>query len=341
MMPYDIFISYRRVGGEYTAKILHDKLTQRGYQVFFDVESLRSGEFNRRLFSVIDECTDFLLVLSPGSLDRCGDPQDWVRQELAYAIAQKKNIIPVMLRNFSFPVTLPQEIDAVRWCNGLEASAEFFDAFLEKLIEFFKTPAPKRGKKRWLLALICVLTALAVAAGIWWGMQRTARAPAETGNGQPLPSAQVAQASPSAPAVPEGMRLYEDERLSFCYPEQWLLAQKDAEGNPLYRGKVDGTAYEFQIADVSDDLTVAIEKYTYGCISVPIVNAGAFGTEQIGGYTVVMTGALYQDEDDATREMMIACADNGHTRVAMELFYGEGADARAMLTQILETLIIK
>ena len=119
------------------------------------------------------------------------------------------------------------------------------------------------------------------------------------------------------------------------------MAQKDADGNPRYYGKVDGAAYEFQVADVSDDLTETIENYTYGCISVPIVNAGAFGTEQISGYTVVMTGALYQDEDGSTREMMIACADNGHTRVAMELFYGEGADARAILTQILETLMIK
>ena len=59
---YDIFISYRRDGGESTAKILRDKLTELGYSVFFDVESLRSGDFNKKLYSVIEECDDFLLI---------------------------------------------------------------------------------------------------------------------------------------------------------------------------------------------------------------------------------------------------------------------------------------
>ena len=42
-MAYDIFISYRRDGGEYTAKILRDHLQEDGYRAVFDVESLRSG----------------------------------------------------------------------------------------------------------------------------------------------------------------------------------------------------------------------------------------------------------------------------------------------------------
>ena len=48
MANYDVFISYRRSGGEYTAKILRDRLEDMGYRVFFDVESLRSGYFNNR-----------------------------------------------------------------------------------------------------------------------------------------------------------------------------------------------------------------------------------------------------------------------------------------------------
>ena len=67
---YDIFISYRRDGGEYTARILCDRLQDMGYRVFFDVESLRSGEFNTRLYNAIDSCKDVLVILSPGALDR-------------------------------------------------------------------------------------------------------------------------------------------------------------------------------------------------------------------------------------------------------------------------------
>ena len=32
--PYDIFISYRRDGGDHTAKIIRDALTERGYKTF-------------------------------------------------------------------------------------------------------------------------------------------------------------------------------------------------------------------------------------------------------------------------------------------------------------------
>ena len=109
-MKYDIFISYRRDGGEYTARILRDKLTELGYNVFFDVESLRSGDFNAELYSVIENCNDFVIVLSPNSLDRCADEGDWVKNEIAHAISKGKNIVPVLMRGFTFPDNLPESI---------------------------------------------------------------------------------------------------------------------------------------------------------------------------------------------------------------------------------------
>lgn len=135
-MKYDVFISYRRDGGQATAQVIKDRLTAQGYRVFFDVETLRNGDFNTRLYDVIEECSDFIVVLSEDGLDRCVQPDDWVRLELAHALKHHKNIVPVMLRGFSFPPELPEEIDAVRYKNGLEANAEFFDAFIEKLQSF-------------------------------------------------------------------------------------------------------------------------------------------------------------------------------------------------------------
>lgn len=143
---YDIFISYRRDGGESTAKILRDKLSELGYQVFFDVESLRSGDFNTRLYSVIEECQDFLLILSPGALDRCRNEDDWVRLEIEHALETGKNVIPVMLRGFSFPQVLPESIDALRYKNGVESNYQFFDAFIEKLRQFLKSK-PAIGRR--------------------------------------------------------------------------------------------------------------------------------------------------------------------------------------------------
>ncbi len=142
MKKYDIFISYRRNGGEFTAKTLRDKLEDLGYRVFFDVESLRSGNFNTELYSVIENCKDFIIVMSPGSLDRCTNQDDWVRLELEKALRCNKNVVPVLLRGFSFPDELPDSIDEVRFKNGIEANPQFFDAFISKLQEFLITKPP-------------------------------------------------------------------------------------------------------------------------------------------------------------------------------------------------------
>lgn len=132
-MNYQIFISYRREGGDVLAGRLHERFTRMGYRVFYDIESLRSGDFNTKLLEVIEECEDVLLVLPPGGLDRCVNKDDWVRQEIAHALKCGKNIVPVMMRNFEFPENLPEDIAAVRNKNGISANMEFFDAVIEKI----------------------------------------------------------------------------------------------------------------------------------------------------------------------------------------------------------------
>lgn len=136
---YDVFISYRRQGGDQTAKIICDRLTDLGYKVFYDVEALRSGAFNTKLYSVIEECSDVIVVLSPNSLDRCNDENDWVRLEITHALKSGKNVIPVFLRGFTFPEILVEDIQSLRYQNGLEANSEFFDAFITRLQSFFKS----------------------------------------------------------------------------------------------------------------------------------------------------------------------------------------------------------
>lgn len=159
-MKYNVFISYRRDGGEYTAKVLRDKLGELGYNVFFDVEALRSGDFNTKLYSVIDECKDFILVLSPGALDRCQNDDDWVRREVEYALERGKNIVPILLRGFKFPDILPPSMESVRYKNGIEANTEFFDAFIRKLQEFLESKPLFRIKIKSKAVIIAVITAV-------------------------------------------------------------------------------------------------------------------------------------------------------------------------------------
>ena len=75
-MSYDIFISYRREGGFDTAALLCGRLKDAGYRVFFDVEALRSGRFNAALYCEIERCRDFIVVLTPGCLERCQNEDD-------------------------------------------------------------------------------------------------------------------------------------------------------------------------------------------------------------------------------------------------------------------------
>ncbi len=144
MKKYQIFISYRRDGGEGLAGRLTDRFTSMGYQVFFDVESMRSGSFNTQLLDAIAACNDVLLILPPNALDRCSDPNDWVRQELEHAIKLKKNIIPILMRGFEFPSQLPPQIDQIRYMQGVAASMEYYDSMIDR-IESYLVSKPQRS----------------------------------------------------------------------------------------------------------------------------------------------------------------------------------------------------
>ena len=82
---YDIFISYRRDGGAQYARILQLMLIQRGYKVFLDYDELRDGTFSDRIKAAIKAAPVFMPVLSAGSMARCVNENDWVREEILLA----------------------------------------------------------------------------------------------------------------------------------------------------------------------------------------------------------------------------------------------------------------
>lgn len=130
---YQIFISYRRMGGEALAYLLHEKLITAGYSVFFDIESLSSGRFDTKLLRIMDECSDVIVILPPNALDRCDNKDDWLRQEISHAIRTKKNIIPLMMNGFEFPAVLPDELSELPSHQGVKVDFNFFDGVLEHI----------------------------------------------------------------------------------------------------------------------------------------------------------------------------------------------------------------
>lgn len=130
----DIFISYRREGGYAMARLLYECLRNNGLSVFLDLEELRSGPFNEKLYQEIDQCKNFVLVLPPNSMERCEEENDWLRLEIEHAIKQKKNIIPVMMVGFEFPEHLPPSLQVLPFFNGVRSSREYFDATIKKIV---------------------------------------------------------------------------------------------------------------------------------------------------------------------------------------------------------------
>ena len=130
---YDIFISYRRDGGDTLAQLIYDRLTDRGYSVFLDIESLRSGKFNEKLFSVIDACQDVVVILPPDALERCNNEGDWLFLELTHALQERKNIVPVMMKGFEWPEEITEGLEELPNFNGIQDSKDYFDAVIDKM----------------------------------------------------------------------------------------------------------------------------------------------------------------------------------------------------------------
>lgn len=185
-MSYDIFISYRREGGDTLAQLIYDRLTDRGYRVFLDIESLRSGKFNEKLLSVIEECKDVVVILPPNALERCSNPEDWLYLELSHAIKSRKNIVPVMMKGFAWPDELPEALRELPNFNGIQDSKDYFDAVIDKMTSLLHSkPAMfgaafgklRKGKKKsgfkeqiarrkkLILSVFCILLVIGVGIG--------------------------------------------------------------------------------------------------------------------------------------------------------------------------------
>lgn len=110
----DAFISYRREGGYLMAQLLRSALKDKGVYCYLDLEEDRSGQFDERLLDAIRDSSNFILILTKGTLDRCVNKDDWVRREIVEAVASDKNIIPVMYPDFVWPKELnerfPKEV---------------------------------------------------------------------------------------------------------------------------------------------------------------------------------------------------------------------------------------
>jgi hypothetical protein len=142
-----VFISYRRDQGSEMARLIRVALESRGWDVFLDVDDLRSSPFDERLLLEIDNADGFVVILSPEALNRCSQTDDYFRQEIAHALARKKRIVPVLKAGFSFPDKdkLPAAILELQRHNGVPYSHEFFPATIDKIVCFLSDSGPEQS----------------------------------------------------------------------------------------------------------------------------------------------------------------------------------------------------
>jgi hypothetical protein len=166
--PYDIFISYRRAEGAAEARLVAAALAQHGVHAFLDVADLRRGRFDITLLNRVEEAPNFLVILTPGALDRCNEEGDWLRQEIAQAIKKSRNIIPLILPGFQFPATLPPDLTDLPRHQGVEYSHALFDATIARILDSVgdRPQAQRRLAGRWAVSVGLLAVAVLPAVGL-------------------------------------------------------------------------------------------------------------------------------------------------------------------------------
>lgn len=168
---FDVFISYRRDKGAEVARLLAEKLQARGYRVFLDVDALGSGEWGKQLSDRIEECPDFIAVVTDGFFVRCENADDVVRREIAYALARNCTVVPLLVGDAKIPTELPADISGISAHNGVKYLHEYAEQAVEKVCGFLRsTPllGPERlgtGEAQPRIIVFCVL----LFVGIWRG----------------------------------------------------------------------------------------------------------------------------------------------------------------------------
>lgn len=138
-----VFISYRRAN-EYTALAVYQDLTANGYDVFIDYLNIDAGNFESIILENIKGRAHFVVILTPSALERCDDPNDWLRREIECAIDHKRNIIPLMMQGFdykdpSIDKRLTGKIAQLKRINAVKVPPTYFFEAMNRLRDRFLT----------------------------------------------------------------------------------------------------------------------------------------------------------------------------------------------------------
>jgi hypothetical protein len=142
----NIFICYRRDDAEGYAGRLYDRLQSRfPNRVFMDVTGISPGaDFTRVIQERVGACHALIAIIGKGwlmmadeaSRRRLFREDDYVRHEIATALARNITVIPVLVRDAKMPPpeSLPADLAALSFRNAIEITDSDFDHDVSRLI---------------------------------------------------------------------------------------------------------------------------------------------------------------------------------------------------------------
>jgi hypothetical protein len=143
-----IFISYRREDSIAYAGRIYDRLLTHFHrsQIFMDIDTIEPGvDFVQVVERAVISCDVLLAVIGKqwlGIADRDGhrrldNPEDFVRLEIATALARNIRVIPMLVGGATMPrsVDLPEDLVSLARRHGMEVPDVGFHQALSRMIE--------------------------------------------------------------------------------------------------------------------------------------------------------------------------------------------------------------
>lgn len=183
-----IFISYRRDESRHAAGRLADDLVDAfgSESIFRDIEGIEPGvDFKKALDKALGSCVVMLVLIGPRWLQMADDhggrrldqPGDWIRMEIATALARDTRVIPVLLEGATLPQQneLPEDMQPLVQRQAFELADARWRGDLQRLVDALAKvpglnrrqpqpppPPPPPEKKKSRRVLIAVVISLVV-----------------------------------------------------------------------------------------------------------------------------------------------------------------------------------
>jgi hypothetical protein len=151
-----LFLSYRRESNADLARFIYEHLSQKGVDVYFDVESINGGRFDSAIEREIITRDAFLVILAPDTFKSV-----WVEKEVRKALDHQKNIIPLITKGFSFGENLPASISDLAHYGGIDYDFKAHEKAFERIEKALNLPKSGRLTIGIILAVVAVVIILA------------------------------------------------------------------------------------------------------------------------------------------------------------------------------------